>query len=50
MPLMILGMVMLFAGIPTHLCDHNAYLVLCVFLMVFGLVWFVVDLKRRSKY
>ncbi len=50
LPILFLGMVMLLAGIPSHLCDYNAYLALCVVLMLSGLVWYVVCLKRRSKY
>ncbi len=50
MPLLFIGMLLLVIGVPTHLCDHNAYLALCVLLVVGGLVKFVAEQKHRSKY
>ena len=50
LPLLFLGMLLLVIGVPTHLCDHNAYLALCVLLVVGGLVKFVAEQKHRSKY
>ena len=50
LPLLLLGVVLLVAGIPSHLCDHNAYLAACVVLIILGLVGYVADQKRRSRY
>ena len=50
LPLLFLGMLLLVIGVPTHLCDHNAYLALCVLLVVGGLVKFVAEQKHRGKY
>lgn len=50
LPLLFLGLLLLLIGIPTHLCDHNAYLVLSVVLLISGLVWYVVSLKHQGKY
>ncbi|MBO4658871.1 MAG: hypothetical protein J5637_04555 [Prevotella sp.] len=50
LPLLFLGILLLIAGFPTHLCDSNAYLLLCVVLVVGGLVKFVIEQKRRGNY
>ena len=49
-PMILAGTVMLGVGFPTHLNDHNAYLVACCIIVVAGVAIWVADVKRRSKY
>ena len=49
-PLAAIGLLLLGIGFPTHLVDSNAYLLLCLLLIVGGCALRVYAAKHRSKY
>ena len=50
LPLMLLGCGLLGVGYPTKMNDHNWYLLLSLLAVVLGIVLYVADKKRNSKY
>ena len=49
-PLVFSGVALLLLGYPTHLNDHNAWLLSCVVVVAVGAVLSVVAMKHRGRY
>ncbi len=49
-PLMLTGVAMLAVGFPTHLVDHNSYLIATLIIVIAGLFLHVRKTKNDSRY